>query len=71
MADHSALALAGAYCRYLYERTGTPPSAMREAYFRSTGETPAGYPHRFRKWLGQRVYMMDQLGKHPFPDDDR
>lgn len=68
MAEHTQLALAGAWCRYLYERTGVPPSRMAEVFFQETGETPGGRPDKYRKWLGQRVFFFDQYGRNPFPE---
>jgi hypothetical protein len=71
MAEHTAEALGSAYVRYLMQRTGKTAENVRDAYFSQTGNTPEGGWGRFRKWAGERVFLMDQLGRDPFLEDAR
>lgn len=69
MADPTANSLAMAYIKYLMDRTHSTAEKVRDAYFSQTGNVPEGNPGNFRKWAGQRVYVMDQLGRDPFAGD--
>ena len=70
MAHHTKLALALAYLSYLSKQTGISPEKIGNHFYCETGSNPERDPDRFRKWAGQKVYVMDQLRNPPFPSEE-
>jgi hypothetical protein len=69
MAQHTLQALCGSYVRYLMQRTGKSAETIGDRFYTETGGDPERNPAEFRKWAGQKVYMLDQLRLDPFAGD--
>jgi hypothetical protein len=69
MAEHTLSALCGAYTRYLSSRTGLSEETVQDRYFTETGNQPDRDLPRFRRWAGDKVYLLDQLRVDPFSEE--
>ncbi len=66
MSHHTLLALASAYVRYLSQRTGKSAEFIQDRFYTEKGLTAEREPAQFRRWAGDKVYVMDQLRLDPF-----
>jgi hypothetical protein len=66
MAPHVLHAMVGAYVRYLSQRTGLDANTIQDRFYTERGQHAERAPADFRKWAGQKVYLMDQLRIDPF-----
>lgn len=69
MAQHTLIALCGGYVRHLMQRTGKSAEYIGDRFYTETGGNLERDPERFRRWAGEKVYMVDQLRRDPFEDE--
>jgi hypothetical protein len=69
MSDMALAALCGAYVRYLSEGTGLDQETILDRFYTETGRQPSHDRPGFRRWAGDKVYMLDQLRIDPFGED--
>jgi hypothetical protein len=69
MSDMALAALCGAYVRYLAERTNRAEESIQDSYYTETGMQPERDMPKFRRWAGDKVYMLDQLRIDPFGEE--
>jgi hypothetical protein len=62
-------ALGWAYVRHISERSGHSAETIMDRYYTSTGMDAARDWGKFRKWAGEKVYIVDQLGLDPFGEE--
>lgn len=68
MSEHTLAALCGAYVRYIATRRGISEETVMDRYYTETGKDAERDKAGFRKWAGQKVYIMDQLRVDPFSE---
>jgi hypothetical protein len=69
MSDMALAALCGAYVRYLSEGTGMEEETILDRFYTETGRQPSQDRAGFRRWAGDKVYVMDQLHLDPFGEE--
>jgi hypothetical protein len=68
MAEHTKLALLGAYVRRLTEATGRDVPQVLRLFWLETGKDGNVDRDAFRVWAGKTVYVLESLGIDPFED---
>ncbi len=66
MARHTLMALCAGYVEYLSQRTGKHAEYIQDRFYTDKGLHAERSPEQFRRWCGERVYVLDQLRLDPF-----